>query len=485
MEIELKNKKLTDEEFLGMRKEALAQWHTGKEVENLAEGIAYCQKLPPQKNFHLRQKAMEKAGQIDIEVSAGHTTVEETIAHIQYSEALQPSSWCMYTDSYTRKLQYNKAQEAINRSLREKKSLLNGLPVVNWGVQGCRRITESTEFPIRLNATDHDVRLVAEIALASGWCGFTTHNLQEVIQHARDFPLDKRIIYSQYTDRLTSYYIEHGVPCENVAAAVLSGWDAPGFKLVVNILQALLCAEQGVNSVCMDYSITLNLLQDVALINVSRKLCQEYLERFGHRNVHLPHQTIPWQGDWPRDPDRAAAVVAWSAAVGILAGAERIKLKSIQEAKGTPTAEGMYTSLRIAKQLSRMMGAQRLGRSEKLAEEERMLELEARATVDAVIELGKGDIALGMVRGVEAGVLDTFFSPWRPLRQDVIVVRDNEGAMRYLKHGNIPLPPEVIAYHRRKIEQRAKAEKAEANIKMLIYDATRVSRDLEKVTVSV
>jgi len=92
-----------------------------------------------------------------------------------------------------------------------------------------------------------------------------------------------------------------------------------------------------------------------------------------------------------------------------------------------------------------------------------------------VISLGDGDVAVGMVRGVEAGVLDTFFSPWKPLKQEVMVVRDNEGAARYLKHGNIPLPPEVVEYHRQKIAEREKAEGIVADVKMLIRDVTRVS----------
>jgi methylaspartate mutase epsilon subunit len=485
MKIELKNKKLTNEEFFGMRKEVIAQWHSGKDVENLDDSIAYCKKMRPQRNFHLRQEAMEKAGFIDLELAAGRTTIEETVKMIQFSEAMEPGSWCIYTDSYTRKVNFQKAQEVIDRSKRENKSLLNGLPVVNYGVKKCRQLTESTNVPIRLNATDHDCRLACEISLASGWCGSSSHNLQEVIQHARDFPLETRILYSQYTDRLAGYYIEHGVPFEMVVPGVLSGWDSPGFKLTVNILQALLCAEQGVNSLCMDYSITLNLIQDAALIHTSRKLTKEYLEKMGHKNVHLPHQTIPWQGDWPRDTDRAAAIVAWSAASGILAGVERVKLKAVSEAKQTADAEGTFASIRIAKQMIQMMGLQRLEKSEKLIEEEEMLELEVRATLDAVLELGKGDIAVGMVRGVEAGVLDTFFSPWRPLKQDVIVVRDCDGAMRYLKHGKIPLPPEVVKYHKRKLEQRAKAEKSGVDINMLIRDAVRVSREFENIPLMV
>ena len=56
-----------------------------------------------------------------------------------------------------------------------------------------------------------------------------------------------------------------------------------------------------------------------------------------------------------------------------------------------------------------------------------------------------------------------------------MVVRDSEGAARYLKHGDIPLPPEVVEYHRQKIAEREKADSAAADIRMLIGDVTRVS----------
>jgi len=476
--MKLSNKKWTEEEFFAMRKEVLAGWPTGEEVENLDASIEYCKQLPPQKNFYLGYLKSEEAGLIDTEISVGHATVEQTMEQIEHAEEFRPSSWCVYTDSYTRKLQFDQAKKGIERSYKEGFSALNGYPIVNWGIKNTRRITECTDVPIRINLSDSDARLAAEIALASGWTSLSSHNLQEVIQHARDFPLDKRIQYSQYTDRLASYYTEHGVPNMAVVAAVLNGWDAPGFKLTTNILQALLCAEQGVKALCMDYTITMNLIQDVALVKASEKVVQEYLSRFGHGDVHLSMQTIPWQGDWPRDPHRAAAVVAWSAATGILAGANRIKLKSIQEARATPSKEGMLGSLKIAKQLIQIMGQQRLPVSAEVQEEQHMLESEARATVDKVLEIGDGDVAVGMVRGVDAGVLDTFFSPWKPLHQDVIVVRDSNGAMRYLEHGNLPLPPEVIEYHRCKIVERAKKDNTEAGLNMLIYDATRISRQI-------
>ena len=58
----------------------------------------------------------------------------------------------------------------------------------------------------------------------------------------------------------------------------------------------------------------------------------------------------------------------------------------------------------------------------------------------------------------------------------VLPARDIDGAIRYLDHGNIPLPREVAEYHRQKIEQRAKADGIKADIEMVINDVTYLSR---------
>ena len=67
-----------------------------------------------------------------------------------------------------------------------------------------------------------------------------------------------------------------------------------------------------------------------------------------------------------------------------------------------------------------------------------MLELEIRTILDRVIELGDGDVAIGAIRGVESGVLDQPFATTQYVAGRVMGVRDNEGAVRYLDHGNIP-----------------------------------------------
>ena len=105
-----------------------------------------------------------------------------------------------------------------------------------------------------------------------------------------------------------------------------------------------------------------------------------------------------------------------------------------------------------------------------------MVEKETRAILDKVIELGDGDVAIGAVRAFEAGVLDqTFATTCRTLRK-VLGVRDAQGAIRYLDHGNLPLSKEIINFHKEKIAERSKKEGRKIGYDSLVGDIYAPSR---------
>ena len=93
-----------------------------------------------------------------------------------------------------------------------------------------------------------------------------------------------------------------------------------------------------------------------------------------------------------------------------------------------------------------------------VAMEEKITEAEVRAILDRVFELGDGDVLVGAVKAVEAGVLD---SPWSSnihVKDNVLGVRDARGACRYLEFGNLPIPEEIKEFHREKVAEREKVE---------------------------
>jgi len=475
----VRNKRLTDEQFHKIRKDVLLQWETGKEI-NLEEAVAYRRQLPV-KNCAITMKNAKENGNFVAMAQIGRAPFEQTLDGIHYIEensdaSAEDTMFTIYSDSYTRKSNFAMAQKGIERSIQEGTTMLNGYPIVNYGVKYARKLQEAIKSPLLLNTADEDSRLQLEIALASGWSGYSCRSIQEVIAHCKDIPLEEMIRHTQYEDRLVGYYTEASTPVLAQIASNLTGYDIAAFHVVTVVTQALLAAEQGVKHIEMEHGLGMNLVQDVAMLKVCEKLTQYYLDKFGYEGITLTTAIFPYLGSWPLDVDKSTALIAWNTIIGIMGGATCIIFKCADEAFGTPTKESMASATKLGKHLMKILRNQTLPESKELDIEKQMIELEARAIIDKLFEMGEGDLAVGMVKGVEAGVLDTMFAPWRWLKGKVLLVRDVRGALRYLDHGNVPLPKEVIEYNREKIAERERTENITVDLNTLIQDVGWASR---------
>ena len=479
--IELSAKRWDQDYFLHQRKKVVALWPTGKELEShsvLEAAVAYHKQQPWWKYASLRNEQALKEQRIQIVPQVGHALVEQTIEHIRRSEDLGPDRWYVLTDTYTRKSQYQKAQEAVARSRKEGSSYLNGYPLVTHGIAGVRAINECTRAAIGSDNNDEDARLPAEFTLAGGWTWGTIKSIEQLIQHSRDYPVDRNIHNCQYIDRLFGYYAEQGVPVLRRASANLPGWDTLGFKVTVSLLELLLSAAQGVKYIDLSLGIGMNLIQDTAAIRVLRKLAREYLDKMGCTDVRIYSWTYFYLGDWPLERGQMVAQLAWNAAVSTLAGCNGMIIKSPDEATTTPTADGFREGMQICGQIARLVAGQRVPASEELQLECQMIELEVRAVMNKILELGDGDVARGSCQALLNGVLDTIFSPYKYLKGKVRIVRDRNGALRYLDPGLVPLPRDVVEYHRSRIAEREAHEGSTAGVQWIIREATWASRSL-------
>ncbi|MDR1352891.1 MAG: methylaspartate mutase subunit E, partial [Treponema sp.] len=201
--MELVNKRISDDEFYKIRKEALTQWPTGKDVD-LEESFAFHQSLPEEKIFSKKLLKAKEAGTTLIQPRAGVALINEHIKLLMYLQDNGDADLLPTTiDSYTRQNRFQKAEEGIAESVKLQKSMLNGFPAVNHGVSGCRQIINALNIPVQVRHGTPDARLLTEISYAGGFTSYEGGGISYNIPYAKNADLTKTILDWQYVDRLT------------------------------------------------------------------------------------------------------------------------------------------------------------------------------------------------------------------------------------------------------------------------------------------
>ena len=474
--MELQNKRIPDSEFYKVREEILTQWPTGKDVD-LQEAIEFHKSLPDHKIFSKKLIDAKKKGTTLIQPRAGVALIRDQIELLTYLQDKGEADLLPTTiDSYTRQNRYEEAENGIRESFKERRSMLNGFPAVNHGVSGCRQLIQSLNTPIQVRHGTPDARLLTEITYAGGFTSYEGGGISYNLPYAKNVPMERTIRDWQYVDRLTGIYEEAGVSIHREPYGPLTGTLVPPcVSHAVAIIEALLAAEQGVKNITVGYGQCGNLVQDVAAIRTLEELTDEYMIKSGHTDVIITTVFHQWMGGFPQDEAKAFGVISWGSATAALSKATKVIVKTPHEAAGVPTMEANAQGLRCTKQLITMLADQECTAAN-LEEEKEVIRRETRSILDKCFELGNGDIAIGSVRAVQAGVIDIPFAPSRFNAGKMLPARDNVGAIRILDPGNMPLPKDMLDFNRARIEERARVEKRKASFQMVIDDVYAISK---------
>lgn len=473
----VQNVKISEGDFLKEREEVLSTWPTGARV-NFEEAVEYQKSIAPSKRFDSKLRKALKDNVTLIQPRAGVALYEEHIKLLQYLETegeadLLPST----VDSYTRLNRYKEAENGIEKSKESGRSMLNGFPIVNYGVDICRAVTSSLKNPVQVRHGTPDARLLTEISIAGGFTSYEGGGISYNIPYSKDYSLEKTIAYWQYTDRLCGMYAEAGVDINREPFGPLTGTLIPPcISNAVAIIESLLAATQGVKDITVGYGQCGNLIQDVAAIRALKKQTIEYLAKYGYSDVQVTTVFHQWMGGFPQDESKAFGVISWGAATAALAKATKVIVKTPHEAVGVPTKEANAAGLRATKQVISMLRDQDLRNIPMVEFESSIIEREVDEIMDKVFELGNGDLVRGVVAAFESGVLDIPFAPSRYNAGKVMPARDNDGAVRILETGNLPFSKEIKDFHRSKLEERAKFEKRTVSFQMVIDDVYAISK---------
>ncbi|MBN2038571.1 MAG: methylaspartate mutase subunit E [Spirochaetes bacterium] len=471
------NRKLTEEEFFKERKEVLSGWPTGQDVD-LDEAIAYHKSLPPGKVWAKKMQYAKEHGEIYAITGMGVATIEGQIELLQCIEREgQADLLGTSVDSYSRQSDYEAAEKGIKDSKDKGRSVLNGLPVVNHGVKGFRKIMDAVNLPISMRYGAADTRLIDEIGYAGGHTSGPADALMDFWHHHSKVSLEKVLNTHRYGKRLIGYYEEHGVPMLASCQGLYGAGIPPTLQVAAIIVQLFTLAEQGVKNMRLHFATHGDLVQDATTSRVLTKLADEYLKIHGYKDINIYLSVSFSLVQYPLEPGTAFAVSFMNTLMAKVCNAQSNDIRTIAEAKGIPKKEDTAYTFRTVKAMENFLQGQKIEMNQNdLDLECKMAELEVRAIVDKVLEFGDGDAVSGILKAVETGVLDNPFATNSASPCKVMGIKDSRGAIRYLNHGNLPFTNEILDYQTSKINDRENKKKKKLDYEDLVSDLMAVSK---------
>jgi methylaspartate mutase epsilon subunit len=468
--------------FAQMRLENLARWPTGALVDFDA-AVARHKDLPKHKRLAHVFRAAEIDGRCLTQPRGGFGTLElqlelmTTLDKVGLADIVPTT-----TDSYTRNEQWAKAQIGVEESRKAGRSMLNGFPMVNYGPDEASKLIDAIDKPAIVLSGTSFPKLTAEIGYASGFSGYLGSGLAYTVSYTKETSLEEGIRNYQYLDRLAALYLEHGVELHRRQPGFLTGTNIPPcIAIITCIIDALLAANQGVRHYGLELGQTLHLVQDAAAIRMCRILVQEYLQRFGFKDVFTPVTSLHWMGAWPHDEAQATSLIVYGGTLAAVGGANSITTKTTHEAFGIPTPKANAEGLRMTRMAIYLARNLKLDSLPEFRTECDLIRREVVPVMDKILEMGEGDAALATIRSAAAGVLDIPWSPNRHIKSRVMPARDADGYLRILDPGDMPFSRDALEVHAEGLRRRAEREHVPFGHDLAVSSVYEISEPLERL----
>lgn len=479
-ESSISEKRIDESEFLEMRKANLLRWPTGSGVD-FESALKRQKSLPDHKRLDLVMRKAVAQGRCLVQPRGGFGTFKDQKELMQIIDKegladIVPTT----TDSYTRNEQFALAQKGIDESEKLGRSLLNGYPIVNYGVAKASELIDAIDKPAIMLTGTTMPKLTGEIGFAAGYTGYLGSGIAYTTSYIKEMSIEDGIKNYQYLDRLSAMYLDHGVELHRRQPGFLTGTNIPpSIAIIIAILDLLLAAAQGVKNYGLEMGETLHLIQDAAAVKACKELCQEYLSIKGHHDVFTPITLLHWMGAWPQDEAQAASLVSYGGTLAAISGASSVTTKTLHEAFGIPTPKINADGLRMTRMAIYLARNIKLDSMPEFQNEVNLIKSEVRPIVNKVLEMGDGDVALGSVRAFEAGILDIPWSPNKWVKSKVMPARDVDGCLRILDPGNMPFPKEVLEFHEEKLRLRAEKEKQPYDFNLAVSSVYEMSESMQ------
>ena len=372
-------------------------------------------------------------------------------------------------DSCTRHNEYETATQLLRRSEEEGKDYLNGYPLVSHGHELTRELYTDIAKPISLRHGTPDARLLAEVAMASGIAEIEGGGICYCLPYSEGFPLDRCLLYWQYVDRVCALNSTPEYPIHRESFGPLSATLVPpAIAVAVQIIEALLASEQGVKSFAVSFGQTGSLIQDIATAKVLRELTAHYLREFGFEDVRSYLVYHQWMGQFPHQREKAAALIAGSGLIASVIAADKVVVKTVDEALGVPRPDVNAEAVDVVRYMLDIFACAAPMSSPLIEQEAALIESEVRSILGAIFNLSGDAFWESVFRAFQMGYLDVPFSPHADNANKLVSMRDANRSIRIAERGKVP-----ISDHDARLEQQLLASsnsRADKTYRQLLGD---------------
>lgn len=445
------------------RTEVLDQWKTGNSARNLEDNARV---LASAKSFaaaHKSEASSLKSRPL-VQPRSGVATLQSQAKLFRSLSNAGADVLSFQVDSLTRNNAYSSVEDVLKEGPTVADQVLNGFPMVNHGVAAIRSIVRSVQSPLQTRHSTRDPRLLAEVSMAGGVTGFEGGPICYNIPYYKDLPLSQSLRHWKYVDRLAGqYYDKFGLIIDREFFGTLTGTlIPPSLAIATNILEVLLAAEQGVRSVSVGYAEQGCRIQDLAAIETMRRLCSEWLDNAGHKNMLVNTVFHQYMAAFPPDEVSAQQLILASATTAGLSGASRVLVKTAVESTRIPLVQDNIDAIQTVKLGLESASRVRVSSTE-IEVEATLIETEVNSILEAVFIRGRGTLEQGIIRGFQDGIIDVPFSPSVYNRGDVQTARGVDGAVRFVTFGGLPFDSDVKQFHRGEIDRRRSRDRRPDN----------------------
>ncbi|MDH6136260.1 glutamate mutase epsilon subunit [Kitasatospora sp. MAA4] len=298
-------------------------------------------------------------------------------------------------DSYTRTGEIAAARRAIDEGVG-----LNGYPIVSYEAGVTRAVLSGIAdagFPVQVRHGSARPEAIFAALLAAGLDATEGGPVSYCLPYSRA-PLREAVASWERCCELLASVRGTGLEphLETFGGCMMGQLCPPSLLVAISVLEGLFFRQHGLRSISLSYAQQANIHQDEEAVAALSRLAAELLADIDWHVV-----VYAYMGVYPQSPGGAQLLLDEAARLSVRTGAARLIVKTTAEAHRIPTVAENVRALESAAGVAaeeRRAGAH-------ASVPDTGLYAEARALVDAVLELGE-DVGRALVRAFAKGYLD-------------------------------------------------------------------------------